>query len=497
MSRPDETETLTAGVSPAPSRSGSRTSELGRFLIRDFYMVAKTAAMFEFSNVITRDAVGTFLSTLRDLFEAESRIALQVASDCIFVNETRLKIDFEGFASFKYVVEAMSARDIGTIAFAGEPSEDELRVFLALFTEHDAQSENAREKIEEGLADAGVTCFVLEEVRDLPEHIAKTSDSSPDKREKAVNTYFKSIFIAKQFIENFRGSRANYFRKAKRLVHSIVDMVVEDDTTLLALTQIKNFDDFLFTHSANVCVLSVAVGQQLGLGKALLGHVGIAGLLHDVGMTEIPKDILGRSGDLTPEEQAIYSRHPQIGAQAILKSQGITESAIRCVVVSYEHHIHDDGSGFPILRFPRPRDLLSRIVSIADLYDTLTTPDISGTAACAPEEAVNLLLTRGEALFDRALIKVFVNTLGTYPLGTVVRLDTGEVGVVLSKPSQLSKSSMPVVKVIEGPDGKPVAPFLADLNEKDPVAQDFRRKIVSTQSPTSYFGDTNEFTELL
>ena len=495
MSRP--AETLTAGDSPAPSKSGDRTSELGRFLIRDFYMVAKTAAMFEFSNVITQEAVVTFLKSLRDLFEAESRIALQMASDCIFVNETRLKVDFEGFASFKYVVEAMKDRDIGTIAFVREPTEDEFRAFLTLFVEHDARTENAREAIEKGLAEAGVTCFGLEETRDLPEHVAKTSESSPDERETAVNTYFKSIFIAKQFIENFRGSRANYFRKAKRLVHSIVDMVVEDDTTLLALTQIKNFDDFLFTHSANVCVLSVAVGQQLGLGKALLGHLGIAGLLHDVGMTEIPRDILGRHGDLTSEERAVYSQHPQFGAQAILKSQGITESAIRCVVVSYEHHIHDDGSGFPMPRFPRPRDLLSRIVSLVDLYDTMTTPDLSGAPACTPEEAVNLLLTRGETMFDPALIKVFVNTLGSYPLGTVVRLDTEEVGVVLSKPSQLSKSTMPVVKVIAGPDGQPVPPFLADLNERDPVTQDYRRKIVETLAPTSYFEDINEFTELL
>ncbi|MEN8151074.1 MAG: HD domain-containing phosphohydrolase [Planctomycetota bacterium] len=330
-------------------------------------MVAKTAAMFEFTNVITREAVVTFLGTLRDLFEAESRIVLQMASDCLFVNEARLKVDFEGFASFKYVVEAMKDRDIGTIAFDRSPTEEELRVFLTLFIENDAKSDAPREGIEKGLAEANVDCFGLEKLRDLPDHVTKQG-AAPEERPAAVNTYFKSIFIAKQFIENFRGNRANHFRKAKRLVHSIVDMVVEDDTTLLALTQIKNFDDFLFTHSANVCVLSVAVGQQLGLGKAMLGHLGIAGLLHDVGMTEIPKEILGRHGDLDPEERQVYSRHPIVGAQGILKTQGITESAIRCVIVAYEHHLHDDGSGFPMPRFPRPRNLFSRIVGLQVRY---------------------------------------------------------------------------------------------------------------------------------
>lgn len=460
-------------------------------------MVAKTAAMFEFTNVITREAVVTFLKTLGDLFEAESRIVLQMASDCLFVNEARLKVDFEGFASFKYVACAMKDRDIGTIAFNREPSEDELRVFLTLFLENDAKAEAPREEIGNGLAAAGVDCFGLEELRDLPEHVTKQDPAPTDERGAAVNTYFKSIFIAKQFIENFRGNRANHFRKVKRLVHSIVDMVVEDDTTLLALTQIKNFDDFLFTHSANVCVLAVAVGQQMGLGKAMLGHLGVAGLLHDVGMTEIPREILGRHGDLSQEERRIYTRHPMMGAQAILKSQGLTESAIRCVIVAYEHHIHDDGSGFPMSRFDRPRNLFSRIVALVDLYDTLTTPDLSGAPACSPEEAVQLLRSRGEELFDPALVKVFVNTLGAVPVGTVVRLDTDEVGVVLSKPSQLSKSSMPVVKVIAGPDGQPVPPFLADLNERDPATQEYRRNIVETVTPTEYFDDIQEFTELL
>jgi HD-GYP domain-containing protein (c-di-GMP phosphodiesterase class II) len=426
-------------------------------------MVAKTAGMFEFSNVITRDAVVTFRATLKELFDVESRIALQMASDCVFVNETRLKIDFEGFAAFKYIVEAMKERDIGTIAFTKEPSEAELQTFLTLFLENDHRVDDPRGRIEEGLGLADVTSFVLEELRDLPEHVRAASDVSPDDREVAKNTYFKSIFIAKQFIENLKGSRANYFRKAKRLVHSIVDMVAQNDSTLLALTQIKNFDDFLFTHSANVCVLAVAVGQQLGLSKTLLGHLGLAALLHDVGMTEVPREILGRQHDLTPEERAVYTRHPEFGAQAILRTQGLTEAAIRCVLVAYEHHLQDDGTGFPMVRFRRPRDLMSRIVALVDFYDTITTPGVTGVSLKTPEEAVRILLTKTEGLFDPALVKVFVNTLGAYPLGTVVRLNTGELAVVVERPPELSDRTLPVVKIIKGKDDTDVTPRLEAL----------------------------------
>ncbi|MEN8150567.1 MAG: hypothetical protein ABFS86_12145, partial [Planctomycetota bacterium] len=117
--------------------------------------------------------------------------------------------------------------------------------------------------------------------------------------------------------------------------------------------------------------------------------------------------------------------------------------------------------------------------------------------ACSPEDAINLLMSPGAELFDPALVKVFVNTVGSVPVGTVVRLDSDEVGVVLSKPSQLSGSSMPVVKVIAGPDGQPVPPFLADLNERDPATQDYRRSIVETVAPSTYFEDIHDFTELL
>jgi HD-GYP domain-containing protein (c-di-GMP phosphodiesterase class II) len=493
MSRPAEPEL----VESSPRRPADDAGRQGSDLIRDFYMVAKTAAMFEYTNVVTREAVAAFLATVRSLLKAESRLTLQMASDCVFVNEARLKVDFEGFAAFRYVVEAMKNRDIGTILIRGEPTEEELRVFLTLFIENDARVEEARKRIEEGLSEAGVDVFELEELRDLPEHVTKTSETAPDEKETAVNTYFKSVFIAKQFIENVRGSRANLFGKAKRVVHSIVDMVVNDDTTLLALTHIKNFDDFLFTHSANVCVLSVAIGQQMGLGKALLGHLGIAALMHDVGMTEIERGILGRQGDLTPAERTEYCRHPELGARTILKSQGLTESAIRCVLVSYEHHLLDDGSGFPLQRAPRPRNLLSRIVALADLYDTLTTPDANGTPTCTPTEAIELLSERGSGLFDAALIKVLVNTLGTYPVGSTVRLDTGETGIILSRPSQLTPHSMPVVKIIAGPDGQPVPPFLADLNETDPESGDPRRSIVETLPSSTQFDDVHEFTELL
>ena len=297
-------------------------------------------------------------------------------------------------------------------------------------------------------------------------------------------------------MENIRGARASYFQKARRLVHSVVDVVAEDDSTLLALTQIKNFDDFLFTHSANVCVLSVTVGQQLGMGKMMLGSLGLAGLLHDVGMTEMPPE-LGRIESLSPQEQALYELHPTSGARMILRNQAISDASIRCILAACEHHMNEDFSGFPVLKRPRSLSLLGRIVALVDFYDKITTPSADGKQTYTSEEALRLMAREGSELFDPLLVKVFVNTMGVFPLGTVVKLDTGETGIVYRRNPHFSQLSRPLVKIIADAAGLPAEPRVVDLSEWDPKRERFARTILETLTPSEYFDYAREYTRQL
>lgn len=474
-----------------------QTHRLGRVLVSHFYMVAKTAGMFDFDNVITRDALATFRQTLEDGFALEPEITLTMAAECLFVNETRLKIDFEGFTAFKYTIEAMKGRDIGSIVFTSPVDDESLRRFLKLFVENDPRIEGARARIREGLERAGVVSIRVEEIREIPEEAAETEDDGNDYREVSINTYFKSIYVAKQFIENFRGHRSASIRKAKRLVHSVVDLVAQDETTLLALTQIKNFDHFLFTHSANVCVLSIALGQALGLPKPLLANLGLAALLHDVGMTEMPKELFQKREGLSPEERALYERHPALGARAILRSQGVSEAAIRSILVAFEHHILEDESGFPKTEMQVSRTLLGRIVGLVDFYDAVTTSDGGGGPTLAPEEALRLMVNEGRDVFDPALVKVFVNTIGTYPLGTLVRLDTGELGIVHRKSPHLSRGTRPIVKIFRDEFDRPTTPRIVDLGEWDPERNRYRRSIRESVVAAGAFADPQAFTDLV
>ena len=501
MPRPSEPDTV-PGPQPIPATAGDRDHSAaervhahGRTLVSEFYKVAKTTGMFGFENVVSREAIEGFLSTVRLLLRSDDALTLQVASDCIFVNESRLKVDFQGFAAFRYVIEAFKARGIGAIVFTGVPDEQSLCTFLALYSGNE-DPDAGRGRIEAGLVAARVDGIYVLEPRDLADQ--ETSDDVPDAmREVSVNTYFKGIYVARQVMSSFGGGRPANMRRARRLVHSIVDIITSDESTLLALTQIKNYDDCLFTHSANVCVLSVALGQGLGLDKELLSNLGLAGLLHDIGMVELGK----RAGDGAPSrevsDEEFLRRHPVIGARRILKGQGVTDSGIRCAMVAYEHHLRQDGSGHPAGSEGRDLSLLGRIVAVTDFYDTITTPNEDGKPTFTPEEALRLMGNEGGEVLSSLLVKAFVNTVGIYPLGTVVKLDTHEVGIVHRKPTNLRDLSRPVVKIIQDTRGRSVSARIVDLNEKDRERQRYKRTIIEAIPAYAFFEDLQTFTKLL
>ncbi len=459
---------------------------LGRRLVSHLYKVAKTVGMFGFSNVITKESVVTFMETSTGLFSHYDQVLLQTASECLFVNETRLKIDIEGFASFKFIIEELKRREIGGVYFRRGMSEADLCEFLRLFVQFDEEEGEAFSKIEEGLAAGGILTIGLEEARELAEE-ARQTEVAEGHREVSINTYFKSIFVAKQFMDSSRGVRPTNLRKANRVVHSIVDLVAEDERTLLALTQIKNYDDCLFTHSANVCVLAVALGQNIGLDKKLLGDLGLAAILHDLGLV----------GTSSEAENGDPNLHPALGVRRILAGQGVSQDSLRCALATLEHHLREDGSGFPELDPSHQCSLLGRIIAITDFYDTVTTPDSGDSPTFSPEEALRLMAHEGREVFPRSLVKAFVNTIGTYPLDTAVKLSTDEVGIVHSRSSTLGDLSRPKVKIIQDADGKSVPHEVVDLLDVDPETGAHLRSIVAAIPAYAFFDDFQSFTDVL
>jgi putative nucleotidyltransferase with HDIG domain len=202
------------------------------------------------------------------------------------------------------------------------------------------------------------------------------------------------------------------------------------------MTTLKDYDEYTYQHCVNVAILDITMGNRIGLSKQQLSQLGVAGLFHDIGKVRMPNAILQKPGKLSPEEWAIMKTHPIEGVKIITKLHGLSSLAMRAMVTAYEHHLNIDLSGYPRLNRPRSQNLFSRIVAICDCFDAMTAHRSYQKDPFTPYEGAAL---RDDSTsptgFDTTLLKVFIRTIGIYPPGSVVKLSTGEIAVVLF-PSQ-------------------------------------------------------------
>lgn len=241
------------------------------------------------------------------------------------------------------------------------------------------------------------------------------------------------------------------------LVDDIARSVYRNPGALVSLARLKTRDDYTYMHSVAVCALMVALGRQLGLDDAACREVGLAGLLHDLGKALMPLDILNKPGKLTEEEFAIMRGHPVRGHELLLEGQGAPDAALE---VCLHHHERIDGAGYPHGLSGDALTRHARMGAVCDVYDAITSnrPYKSGWD---PAEAIaRMAAWRGH--FDAAVFGAFVKSLGIYPVGSLVRLESGQLAVVTEQnPGALTS---PIVKVFFSPrTSMPVMPQTIDL----------------------------------
>ncbi len=216
--------------------------------------------------------------------------------------------------------------------------------------------------------------------------------------------------------------------EARELVMDMVDSIMRNPDALVLLSNLKDRNEYSVVHSINVSVLSLAFGRYLGFGREQLFELGMAALLHDVGEMRLPDHILQKEGMLTEEESRVMRRHTDYGKKILSETDGIPQIAID---VAHSHHERMNGSGYP--RGLRGDDIgyFSRIVGIVDVYDAVTSNHVYRTRITSTE-ALKSMYDWREQLFDAEIVEQFIQCLGIYPIGSVVELNTGEVGIVIS-----------------------------------------------------------------
>lgn len=247
---------------------------------------------------------------------------------------------------------------------------------------------------------------------------------------KRVNKLFKDSRLGKNIV----------MTEVTNTVAPIADSILRNPDTLTLFSNIKSTNESLETHSINTCVLSLTFARHLGFDKPKMYELGVAALLHDIGETLIPAEILEKRGNISAEEQRILQTHCALGAEILSKVNGITNSAVS---VAQHHHERADQSGYPDKLGSDKIGLFTKIISVIDVYDTLTT-GFSDQPPITCSDALKYMYNWRTDLFDSVVVEQFIQCLGIYPVGSAVELNTGEFGIVISIPenNRLSPSVM-------------------------------------------------------
>jgi HD-GYP domain-containing protein (c-di-GMP phosphodiesterase class II) len=235
-------------------------------------------------------------------------------------------------------------------------------------------------------------------------------------------------------------------RKVTKSVNDIIDELLANPKVLVNLTDIRSHDNYTFAHCASVCVLSVLTGINLGLNQLQLKELGIGAILHDIGKIAVDKNILNKPAKLTDEEFTVIKEHSTSGFELIRKIEGIS---ILSAHVPFQHHEKLDGSGYPRGLKGKDIHLYAKIVAVADVYDALMADRVY-RHAFSSHEASEVIAHGANVYFDKSVTKAFLKNIAIFPIGSLVKLNTGEIAVVVDVNRELY--TRPIVKILSDID---------------------------------------------
>lgn len=465
----------------------------GHFL-ESFLKVTLTLQLYSETSALTKKFMVEFLQALEALSKTDQETAIKVHDGRLFYQGEKVQ---PGRSNQKIVKK--------TIEFLAERKLSGLRFFPALAVKNQNQWPSAcrilyrcmRESdppawAQEQLSSSGVLWLdlITSDSPDAnPSEIPEAAEQQPSAEgnslrvEEAKNAYAHTLEALKEISQIVSLERPSGIRKILRTVQGMIDLIMEDDFVLLGLSTIKDYDDYTYVHSVNVAILSISLGTRIGLKKEALETLGICGIFHDLGKIKIPLEIINKPERLTDQEYNEVKKHSLNSVRMMLRLRAPRTLLQEILLGPFEHHQKYDLSGYPASTGKASLSLYGRIISIADVYDALTSPRIYRTDSISPPQALDLMIRKSGKDFDPVLLKVFINMLGVYPIGSLLKLNTGEYGLVV-KTENNSDPFRPKVLVLEKTSDKQWKKrLLVNLSELNRSTGSYKRDIVGSYHP--------------
>lgn len=461
--------------------------QFARELLTTLFLLVKTARVYETGNDSYRTQAERFFVALHRYLEGRNSCTVKLVRGRWFVDERFLFIDDDEKTGSSVISQRWADLALGGVVFGDTATAEHVDIFVRLLWDYIPGPTEKLDKLSELLLDRGVNSLSLLAGLEVEEDEQSLAERRQRLRAEARETFFRSIAVVKDVVTAASKDEKISVARTKRVVHSIIDQISDDEAALIELASIKSYDDYTYAHSVNVCIYGVTLGFRLGLGRRELSQLGFSALFHDIGKVRLPYDLINKPARFNEFDWAQMRKHPVLGAMTIAKSFRLDPYMARAAVVAFEHHINPDHSGYPSLPEPRATNLYSRIVAVADCFDALSSGRVYIKDAIPPDQVLRTMMYQMTAKFDTVLLKLFVGIIGVYPVGSLVLLSDDSLGIITrTHPEDLCR---PEVRVIADRNGEKAASLWLDLREPDHR----ELKIIRLIDPAKYNLDVSRF----
>jgi putative nucleotidyltransferase with HDIG domain len=405
---------------------------MAKEMLRRFTAAVRSGQLYAGSHPIVAQNVRTLVQSLDHYLRNESTVVIGIIEDEVIVGDMPVARG-DGLQG---LIRRLKQAGIERIAIDRGVTTEELTTFIATLSGLDAQA--AGEHAFAGLSHVRVGRVTVGPTHDGP---TESADIATFRR-----MYDDAVGGANQLWQGAQAERQVDATVARTLVNGLAQAVSQNRTALLALTTLKNYVNYTFTHMVNVSILTMGQARGLGIDGPLLREFGLAALMHDIGKVRTPLEILNKPEKLTDDEFTIMKRHAVDGA-AILRAT--PDMPALAPIVAFEHHRRLDNSGYPDIN-RATLNVATMLCSLADVYDAMRSQRAYQNAF--PSDRILAVMRRSEGKqFDQHLVRRFVQLIGIYPVGALVKVDTGELAVV--RQIHAPDPHRPQVRIISDPSG--------------------------------------------
>jgi HD-GYP domain-containing protein (c-di-GMP phosphodiesterase class II) len=461
-------------------------SDLERFL-HNFYSLLQTARIHRDNHKLVIEGLGKFSTSLSKCMQDDS-LSVKVSNDRLFIEDEKLPYNQSTKILTGNIVRYFENRGLeGLTIFKviGQVKSQDILGFMRLLDSSGKRSDPLAWLLN-GLDIKNIYWVEVLKKSDPPQEDDDFLKDKAARRERARKDY---TFVLESFKEIARKvtTRGRVgMRKTVRVVQDMVGHLIEDEEVYSAISTLRMFDDYTFTHSVNVTMLSMCIGKHVNLSRRSLERLGICALFHDLGKIEVPYEVLNKPGKLEDSEFKLIEEHSMNSARLIVKLKASRDRKAKILLPPFEHHLKYNLSGYPYANWQKPLTLFGRIITIADVYDAITSPRVYRRSIMSPDRALGLMLEGAGKDFDPILIKIFINILGVYPVGTLLKLDTDELALVISS-SRKKDERRPLACIMEKDlVGTYFRGRNIDLTERNVVTGEYVREITETYHPSTF-----------